>query len=43
VKQGEQRFQVETLSGRFKGSVFSISNNLMGKMEPPERASCPLP
>jgi uncharacterized membrane protein len=33
VKQGEQRLEVEILSGRFKGQVFSGSNNLMGKME----------
>jgi uncharacterized membrane protein len=33
VKQGEQRLEVEILSGRFKGRVFSGSNNLMGKME----------
>jgi uncharacterized membrane protein len=33
VKQGEQQLEVEILSGRFKGQVFSGSNNLMGKME----------
>jgi uncharacterized membrane protein len=33
VKQGEQQLEVEIRSGRFKGQVFSGSNNLMGKME----------
>ncbi|MDR2143199.1 MAG: YibE/F family protein [Treponema sp.] len=33
VKQGEQQLEVEILSGRFKGQVFSGSNNLMGKIE----------
>jgi uncharacterized membrane protein len=33
VKQGEQQLEVEILSGRFKGRVFSGSNNLMGKIE----------
>jgi uncharacterized membrane protein len=33
VKQGEQQLEVEIRSGRFKGRVFSSSNNLMGKIE----------
>jgi uncharacterized membrane protein len=33
VKQGEQQLEVEIRSGRFKGQVFSGSNNLMGKIE----------
>ncbi|MDR2663307.1 MAG: YibE/F family protein [Treponema sp.] len=33
VKQGEQQLEVEIRSGRFKGQIFSGSNNLMGKME----------
>ncbi|MDR0663665.1 MAG: YibE/F family protein [Spirochaetaceae bacterium] len=33
VKQGEQQLEVEIRSGRFKGWVFSGSNNLMGKIE----------
>jgi uncharacterized membrane protein len=33
VKQGEQQLEVEIRSGRFKGRVFSGSNNLMGKIE----------
>jgi uncharacterized membrane protein len=33
VKQGEQQLEVEILSGRFKGRVFSGSNNLIGKIE----------
>jgi uncharacterized membrane protein len=33
VKQGEQRLEVEILSGAFKGRAFSGSNNLIGKME----------
>ncbi|GHV80129.1 membrane protein [Spirochaetia bacterium] len=33
VRQGEQQLEVEILSGRFKGQVYSTSNNLMGKME----------
>jgi uncharacterized membrane protein len=33
VRQGEQQLEVEIRSGRFKGQVFSGSNNLMGKIE----------
>jgi uncharacterized membrane protein len=33
VKQGEQQLEVEIRSGRFKGQIFSGSNNLMGKIE----------
>jgi uncharacterized membrane protein len=33
VKQGEQQLEVEIRSGKFKGQVFSGSNNLMGKIE----------
>ena len=33
VRQGEQQLDVEILSGRFKGSARSSSNNMMGKME----------
>jgi uncharacterized membrane protein len=33
VKQGEQHLEVEIRSGRFKGQVFSGSNNLIGKIE----------
>ena len=33
VRQGEQQLDVEILSGRFKGSLHSSSNNMMGKME----------
>jgi uncharacterized membrane protein len=33
VKHGEQQLEVEIRSGRFKGRVFSGSNNLMGKIE----------
>ncbi|MDR0643385.1 MAG: YibE/F family protein [Treponema sp.] len=33
VKQGEQHLEIEIRSGRFKGRVFSGSNNLMGKIE----------
>jgi uncharacterized membrane protein len=33
VKQGEQLLTIRIVSGPFKGSLFSSSNNLMGKME----------
>jgi uncharacterized membrane protein len=33
VRQGEQQLEVEIRSGRFKGQVFSGSNNLMGTIE----------
>jgi uncharacterized membrane protein len=33
VKQGEQQLEVKIMSGRFRGEVFSGSNNLMGKIE----------
>jgi uncharacterized membrane protein len=33
VKQGEQQLEVEIRSGRFRGQVFSGSNNLIGKIE----------
>ncbi|MDR2404038.1 MAG: YibE/F family protein [Spirochaetaceae bacterium] len=33
VKQGEQQLEVEIRSGRFKGQIFSGSNNLIGKIE----------
>jgi uncharacterized membrane protein len=33
VKQGEQQLEVQILSGRFKGTVYATSNNMMGKME----------
>ncbi|MDR1288596.1 MAG: YibE/F family protein [Treponema sp.] len=33
VRQGEQQLEAEILSGRFKGQIYSTSNNMMGKME----------
>ncbi|MDR0444033.1 MAG: YibE/F family protein [Treponema sp.] len=33
VRYGHQKLEIQVLSGRFKGKVFSTTNNLVGKME----------
>jgi uncharacterized membrane protein len=33
VRHGEQQLEVQVLSGRFKGQIYSTSNHMMGKME----------